>query len=75
MVNFVPPSAAGATEVLPEDEITGLKLALLDLHIVDMAVKRLIRSSSPEVSAQVGIDLIDRPTDEAGTACFHGSSH
>ena len=66
MVDFVPSSAAGALAVLPEDEIPGLKLALLDLHVVDVTVVGLIGRTSPKVSAKVGIDLIDRPTDATG---------
>ena len=49
-----------------EDEIARLELALLYLHIVNVAVIRLICRASPEVSAEVGIDLIDRPADETG---------
>lgn len=70
MVDFIPPSAAGALTVLPEYEIPRLKLALLYLHIVYVAVISLLRRTSPEVSAEVWIDLIDCPADKAGAACL-----
>lgn len=66
MVNLVPASAARPVPFLPEYEIARLKLVLLDLDPVIVTVKRLVCGANPKVCAEFGIDLTDRPADEAG---------
>ena len=63
---FIRPAAVPLLVSVPKYKVARLKLVLLDHDPVIVTVKRLICGTYPEVCAEFGIDLADRPTYETG---------